>query len=150
MHKFIEAPNSVLFFLLFSCCEIETCVSSLLCTTSDVIYFLSSFSDAGLFSPLFLFLWLAGLSLQTFLRILNKQFGSQTVNMLFKFTGTCFVKHLSYGLPQFLQFRCYFVSILFKYLSSGLVRWTENVSNGKELWIARRKHQHLHPAWKDH
>ena len=30
------------------------------------------------------------------------------------------------------------------------VHWIVNVSNGKELWIARRKHQHLQTAGKYH
>ena len=33
---------------------------------------------------------------------------------------------------------------------TGWVKWIVNVSNGKELWIARRKHQHLQTAGKDH
>ena len=33
---------------------------------------------------------------------------------------------------------------------TGRVHWIVNVSNGKELWIARRKHQHLQTAGKDH
>ncbi len=32
----------------------------------------------------------------------------------------------------------------------GWIHWIVNVSNGKELWIARRKHQHLQTAGKDH
>ena len=33
---------------------------------------------------------------------------------------------------------------------TGWVHWIVNVSNCKELWIARRKHQHLTTAGKDH
>ena len=33
---------------------------------------------------------------------------------------------------------------------TGWVHGIVNVSNGKELWIARRKHQHLQTAGKDH
>ena len=33
---------------------------------------------------------------------------------------------------------------------TGWVYWIVNVSNCKELWIARRKHQHLQSAGKDH
>ena len=32
----------------------------------------------------------------------------------------------------------------------GWIHWIVNVSNCKELWIARRKHQHLQIAGKDH
>ena len=33
---------------------------------------------------------------------------------------------------------------------TGCVHWIVNVSNCKELWIARRKHQHLQTAGKYH
>ena len=33
---------------------------------------------------------------------------------------------------------------------NGCVHWRVNVFNFKELWIARRKHQHLQIAGKDH
>ena len=33
---------------------------------------------------------------------------------------------------------------------TGWVHWIVNVANCKELWIARRKHQHLQTAGKDH
>ena len=33
---------------------------------------------------------------------------------------------------------------------TGWTHWIVNVSNGKELWIARRKHQHLQTAGKYH
>ena len=33
---------------------------------------------------------------------------------------------------------------------TGRVHWIVNVSNSKVLWIARRKHQHLQNAGKDH
>ena len=33
---------------------------------------------------------------------------------------------------------------------TGFVHWRVNVSNCKELWIAKRKHQHLQTAGKDH
>ena len=32
----------------------------------------------------------------------------------------------------------------------GWIHWIVNVSNCKELWIARRKHQHLQTAGKGH
>ena len=32
----------------------------------------------------------------------------------------------------------------------GWIHWIVNVSHCKELWIARRKHQHLQTAGKDH
>ena len=35
-------------------------------------------------------------------------------------------------------------------ISIGWIRWIVNVSNCKEFWIARRKHQHLQTAGKDH
>ena len=33
---------------------------------------------------------------------------------------------------------------------TGRVHWIVNVSNCKEHWIAKRKHQHLQTAGKDH
>ena len=33
---------------------------------------------------------------------------------------------------------------------TGWVHWIVNVSNCKELWIARRKYQHRQTAGKDH
>ena len=33
---------------------------------------------------------------------------------------------------------------------TGWIDWIVNVSNCKELWIARLKHQHLQTAGKDH
>ena len=33
---------------------------------------------------------------------------------------------------------------------TGRVHWIVNVFNCKEFWIARRKHQHLQTAGKDH
>ena len=33
---------------------------------------------------------------------------------------------------------------------TGWVHWIVNLSNGKDLWIARRKHPHLETAEKDH
>ena len=44
--------------------------------------------------------------------------------------------------------RChYYISVE---MVTGRVHWIVNVSNCKELWIAKRKHQHLQTAGKDH
>ena len=46
--------------------------------------------------------------------------------------------------------RCALSTALSVEIVIGWIHWIVNVSNCKELWIARRKRQHLQTAGKDH